>query len=64
MDAKEAYKKGYQDGLQAKNSKPEAQWIRKRVNEHHYHYYCSKCDCCSKYKKSAYCPDCGRKMET
>ena len=59
----EAYKRGYQDGLNAANKKSEAYWIRKQVDKRHYHYFCSKCGCCSKYKKSNYCPDCGRKME-
>ena len=60
----EAYKRGFQDGLNAQKNKPEAYWIRKRVNERHYHYYCSKCGYHSRYKKGNFCSDCGRKMKT
>lgn len=59
----DAYKIGFEDGLKAGRDKPEAYWIKKKVDKRHYHYFCSKCGCCSKYKKSNYCPDCGRKME-
>ena len=66
----EAYKKGFKDGFeygQAKaSSKPEtatSYWVAEKVDKSHYHYYCNNCGCESKYKKSKYCPDCGRKME-
>lgn len=59
----EAYKQGFQEGLKAAKNKPDAHWIKKQVDYRHYHYFCSKCGCCSKYKKSNYCPDCGRKMQ-
>ena len=58
----EAYKQGFQEGLKVAKNKPEAYWIKKQIDYRHYHYFCSKCGCCSKYKKSNYCPDCGRKM--
>lgn len=46
-----------------KEYRPDSYWIKKKVDYRHYHYFCSKCGCCSKYKKSNYCPDCGRKMQ-
>lgn len=38
-------------------------WIAKKVDASHYHYYCSNCNFRSKYFKSRYCPECGKKMK-
>lgn len=60
------YEMGYTAGFDSARNKyerPNGTWIKKKVDDHHYHYFCSKCGCCSKYKKSNYCPDCGRKMQ-
>ena len=38
-------------------------WVVKKVDSSHYHYYCSECNCRSKFVKSNYCPVCGKEME-
>ncbi len=66
----EDYKKGFRDGFEYGKAKGSAApdrdtsyWIVDKVNKHHYHYYCHHCGFKSRYKKSNYCPDCGRKMQ-
>lgn len=65
MTTQDAYKRGFEDGLKAAamRTKAEAKWISEKVDDRHYHYLCSHCLCVSKYKKSNFCPDCGKRME-
>lgn len=63
----EDYKKGFRDGFEYGKAKSPADrnisfWVPEKIGKRHYHYHCNNCGCCSKYKKSNYCPDCGRKM--
>lgn len=37
-------------------------WVGVRVDDHHYHYVCKNCNRESKYRKSVFCPNCGRVM--
>ncbi|MBQ1292599.1 MAG: hypothetical protein IIY21_01055 [Clostridiales bacterium] len=39
-----------------------AYWTRKKVDATHYHYFCSRCGCKSRYRKSIFCPSCGTRM--
>lgn len=60
------YELGYTAGFDAARKRYErlgAVWIRKKIDERHYHYFCSRCGYCSKYRMSKYCPDCGRPMQ-
>jgi rubrerythrin len=60
------YETGYTAGYDLARKiygKTPGEWIRKKINDRHYHYVCSRCGCTSKYKKSNYCPDCGRPMQ-
>ena len=37
-------------------------WVRIKIDKRHYHYSCKKCNAVSKYKKTKFCPNCGRVM--
>lgn len=60
------YEMGYSEGFDSARkmyANLPGKWVRKKVDKRHYHYFCSKCGCCSKYRKSNFCPDCGRRMK-
>ena len=45
------------------STKTNGYWIAKKVDNSHYHYFCNNCNYKSKYQKTNFCPNCGRKME-
>ena len=40
----------------------DSKWVREKMDERHYHYICEKCGSVSRYRKTPYCPMCGRLM--
>ena len=39
-----------------------ARWKVQKKDKTHYDYFCSNCATKSRFKKSPYCPNCGRQM--
>ena len=44
-------------------NEPLVKWLPQKVDNTHYYYYCGNCNFRSKYFKSKYCPECGKKMD-
>lgn len=49
---------------QEPNKNPDiSYWVRIRLDRNHFAYECERCKAVQKYKKTPYCPICGRVME-